>query len=113
MLSEDGVIVTGDERWQITLGRLPTSRVPATLTGVLQARLDGLPPHRREVLQPASIVGRVFWNNIVERLHNPDVAVIAPPRMINERLDALNGKELILERSTSAFAETQEYVFKH
>ncbi len=113
MLIEDGVIVTGDERWQIELGRLPTARVPATLTGVLQARLDGLPPPEREVLQHASIVGRVFWNNIVERLHNPDVAVIAPPRMINERLDALNGKELILERSTSAFAETQEYVFKH
>ncbi|HEX9440136.1 MAG TPA: AAA family ATPase, partial [Roseiflexaceae bacterium] len=113
MLIEDGVIVTGEELWRVELGRLATARVPATLTGVLQARLDGLPPPEREVLQHASVVGRVFWNNIVARLHNPDVVATEPPVMINERLGALNGKELIFERPTSAFIETHEYIFKH
>ncbi len=33
-----------------------------TLTGVLQARLDGLPPAEKRALQQASVVGTVFWD---------------------------------------------------
>ncbi len=113
MLIDDGVIVTGDERWQVEARRLAEARVPATLTGVLQARLDGLPPPERETLQQASVVGRVFWGSVVENLRNPDVGYGELPAATRERLGALRGKELIFRRAASAFAETQEYIFKH
>lgn len=44
MLIDDGVIVVGDETWQVLPERLARVHVPPTLVGVLQARIDALPP---------------------------------------------------------------------
>jgi predicted ATPase/class 3 adenylate cyclase len=112
MLIEDGVIVTGEESWRIELGRLATARVPATLTGVLQARLDGLTLAEREALQHASVIGRVFWSSVVERMRNPDV-VAETGGDASRQLSKLNSKELIFERPTQSFAGAHEYIFKH
>jgi predicted ATPase/class 3 adenylate cyclase len=113
MLIEDAVIVTDEDNWRVELDRLEIARVPATLTGVLQARLDVLSSSERAVLQQAAVVGRVFWSNVVERLRSPDELQGAPPPAPVERLSALNRKELIFERPISAFAEAHEYIFKH
>ncbi len=112
-LIEDQVIMTGEERWHVELGRLAEVRVPATLTGLIQARLDGLPAPERETLQQASVVGRVFWDNVVARLGRPEASSHEPPAATSERLNALRGKELIFRREASAFAEAREYIFKH
>jgi class 3 adenylate cyclase/tetratricopeptide (TPR) repeat protein len=113
MLIEDGVIVTGEEHWDVRPDRLAAVRVPATLTGILQARLDGLPLSERETLQQASVVGRVFWDQVVERILNPEVPQAEPSTRVHERLGALSGKELIFPHETSAFDRTNEYIFKH
>jgi hypothetical protein len=44
MLIDDGVIVTSGDRWRMAADRLVDVPIPSTLAGVLQARLDGLPP---------------------------------------------------------------------
>lgn len=113
MLIEDGVIVTGEERWNVRPERLATVRVPPTLTGILQARLDGLPPPERETLQQASVVGRVFWDNVVERILDPETPRAESATRVHERLGALSGKELIFPHETSAFDQANEYIFKH
>src|SRR6185312_4241437 len=56
MLGEEGVIVQDGERLRVESGRLAELKVPPTLTGVLQARLDGLSAGERETLQRASVV---------------------------------------------------------
>ena len=68
MLIEDGVIVADADHWRVEHARLAEARVPPTLTGVLQSRLDALPPAERATLQQASVVGRVFWDAAVARL---------------------------------------------
>jgi predicted ATPase len=68
MLIEGSVILRGEERWCVELGRLARVRVPPTLTGVLQARLDSLPRQERTLLQRASVVGRLFWDTAVAAL---------------------------------------------
>ena len=113
MLIEDGVIVTNEETWRVELERLAEVRVPATLTGILQARLDGLPAPERETLQQAAIVGRIFWGSVVEHMHQPDVPQTVPATAMMERFRALSGKELIFRHEDSVFADTQEYIFKH
>jgi predicted ATPase len=60
MLIEQQVIQPGLETWQVTMDRLATVSVPATLAGVIQARLDGLPADEHAVLQQASVIGRIF-----------------------------------------------------
>jgi predicted ATPase/class 3 adenylate cyclase len=114
MLIEDGVIVIGDGDWRVELGRLAKVKVPSTLTGILQARLDGLPSPERALLQRASVVGRVFWNSAVEHLQQAGQgASLASSDATGITLGTLWRKELIFRRETSAFAETQEYIFKH
>jgi predicted ATPase len=44
MLVDEGAIVTAGEHWSINTEKLLATHVPQTLTGVLQARLDGLKP---------------------------------------------------------------------
>jgi tetratricopeptide (TPR) repeat protein len=112
-LIDEGTILRQGEQWRVQVERLPSLKVPATLTGVLQARLDNLPAADREVLQQASVVGRVFWNRVVEHMHNPETATPGSPPLVADRLETLEKKELIFHREASAFAETPEYIFKH
>ena len=55
MLVDEGAIRAGGERWSVVPERLVATHVPQTLTGVLQARLDGLDPAEKLALQQASI----------------------------------------------------------
>ncbi len=113
MLIEDGVIVKGPDYWQVQEGRLAEVRIPPTLTGVLQARLDGLPPLEREVLQRAAVVGRIFWDGAVRRVGELAVGRPVGAAHTDRALEVLCDKELVFGRKTSAFARTQEYLFKH
>jgi predicted ATPase len=74
MLTDEGVIRTDalDGRWTIEADRLDRGGVPATITGVLQARLDNLAPAERLALQCAAVVGRVFWDDAVLAQDIPD-----------------------------------------
>ena len=103
MLIDDGVIVTTSEPWRVVGDKLLDVRVPSTLAGVLQARIDGLPPDEKTTLQQASVIGHVFWDEALQR--------IAPSA--GAALDGLMRRELAYGRETSAFEGTREFVFKH
>ncbi|MBM4429484.1 MAG: tetratricopeptide repeat protein [Chloroflexi bacterium] len=116
MLIEEGVIVRGEEQWSVELPRLKGLRVPPTLTGVLQARLDSLPHEARDVLQRASVVGRVFWDGAVAALlaGQPEgEPQTMPPADVLPLLDTVRERELVFRREHSSFAGSQEYIFKH
>ncbi|MBP8948641.1 MAG: tetratricopeptide repeat protein [Candidatus Promineofilum sp.] len=95
------------ETWLVHLDRLDAVHVPATLTGVLQARLDSLPATERETLQRASVVGRLFWDAAVVYVGDDDPASVASV------WPALGRRELVYLREETAFEGTHEYVFKH
>ncbi len=112
MLIEDGVIQRGEERWRVELDRLAEVRVPPTLTGVLQARLDSLPREEKEALQRASVVGRLFWDAAVAELAADDADRLGRDE-VAPLLDAVRGRELVFRRERSAFEGAEEYIFKH
>lgn len=103
MLIDDGVVTTDGPAWQVHAQRLATARVPSTLTGVLQARLDALAVAERRALQQASIVGSVFW----------DDALAALDPLAPSALPMLQHKALVLARESSAFEGTAEEAFRH
>ena len=103
MLIDDGVIVTGVDRWQVVPERLAKVHVPPTLVGVLQARLDALPAEERAALQCAAVVGHVFWNGAMAHIDPPSV----------DALQGLMARELVYGRETTAFEGAREFVFKH
>ena len=103
MLIDDGVIVVGDDVWQVAPERLARVHVPPTLVGVLQARIDALPAEEKRALQVAAVVGHVFWSDALRTI---DPALV-------DALPALMARELVYGRETTAFEGVGEYVFKH
>jgi tetratricopeptide (TPR) repeat protein len=109
-LIDDGVIVKGDPDWSVDETRLSTARIPPTLTGVLQSRLDTLPPGLHQLLQRASVLGRVFWDAAAVAL---SLEAGLDEDEVHALLEELRRRELILRREESGFAGTVEYVFRH
>jgi predicted ATPase/class 3 adenylate cyclase len=113
VLIDQGVILRGDAQWQVEMERLSAFSVPATLTGLLQARLDNLNPSTRETLQQAAVVGRIFWTSVVERMQNPEKPNDEIPTPIADRLRSLRAKEFIFEYGDLAASQLPEYIFKN
>ena len=106
MLIDDGVIVTDAEGWRVLPDKLLDARVPPTLTGVLQARLDALGAHERSALQQAAIVGHVFSGE----------ALAAIDAAAERALPALLRKQLVVRRDTQAAQAALgagEFAFQH
>lgn len=115
MLIDSGVITKGEPSWRVEPHSLPQVEVPTTLTGVLQARLDGLPAAERQILQLAAVIGKDFWDQTILQVSEAsrlfeegDLAI-----RIMKSLLSLQDRELIFDRKESAFAGTREYSFQH
>lgn len=101
------VITPGPTEWTITADAIGATDVPATLRGVLQARLDSLGRPERDVVERASVVGRVFWDRAVATLADQD------PGDDDEAYSRLRSKEVVFQRPTSAFDDAREFSFRH
>ena len=113
VLIDNGVILRGQDQWQVKMDQLSDLRVPATLTGLLQARLDNLTPTTRETLQQASVVGRIFWTRVLERMQNPEKQNTEASVPMDDRLRTLRAKELIFQYGDLALSNTPEFIFKN
>ena len=102
-VSSGSVSTDNDSEWRFHAERLNPQRLPATLTGVLQARLDALEPAARHALQMASVIGPVFWDDALRALDTRGPSA----------LPTLQRKALVRPRPTSAFADTAEEAFQH
>ena len=102
MLVDQGVIDASRPVWQLQHGRLQSLQVPATLVGVLQARLDALPAPARRALQQASVVGALFWDQALAALdaHSPD----ALPELCHHQLTHISDAGTIADAQAYAFA---------
>jgi class 3 adenylate cyclase/tetratricopeptide (TPR) repeat protein len=82
--------------------------LPDTVRGVLQARIDGLPPAQKELLKLASVVGHTFWLGALIELSPGSTA-----DEITRMLDALRTRELIRSpgKQEPVLAGEQEQVF--
>ncbi len=78
-------------------------RMPNTLTGLLQARLDRLARAERRALRQAAIVGFVFWDEAVAAIDPASAALLA----------SLQRRELIVQRAESTLQGAQEFAFHH
>lgn len=107
-LVQAGVVDTGTDPWRVRAEAVESLRVPSTLRGLLQARLDSLDGADRAVVGCAAVVGRVFWDAAVERLSRS-----VPGAAGEGALDRLTRREVVLPRPRSTFAGSHEYSFRH
>jgi class 3 adenylate cyclase/tetratricopeptide (TPR) repeat protein len=81
--------------------------LPENIQGVIAARLDGLPPEEKALLQRAAVLGKVFWLGAVEAMNG------APGRELEERLHALERKEFVRRERRSSVEGDTEFAFLH
>ena len=112
VLIQAGVIITREPHWIIDEEQLEKTAVPSTLTGVLQARLERLPKEERTLLEQASVVGRVFWDQAVSYLNRQGEGVLEEAG-IQDGLSYLRGREMVYHRELSVFLDAQELSLIH
>ncbi len=84
---------------------LPTElHLPATVQGVLAARIDRLAPAEKALLQQVAVIGREFPLSLVRQV------AAQPEEELYRLLSSLQHKEFLYEQP--AFPEV-EYIFKH
>jgi class 3 adenylate cyclase len=86
-LIEAGLLAISGCGWSVQ-GRIDEATVPATIQGVIAARIDRLDQTRRRVLQEASVVGREFLYRIVNEVSGSGPE-LAPSLSVLERADLI------------------------
>ena len=107
-LIDAGGIVREGDRWRAKPG-VEEVAIPDTIQGVLAARIDLLVPEEKRALQAAAVVGRVFWTGAVGVVVDGQ----GPPEAVDELLDRVERRELVLSRLSSSMSGQREYIFKH
>ncbi len=82
-------------------------RLPGSVLAMAQARIEGLEPEARHVLRAASIFGQVFWRGPVMELLEGGAT------QVEDWLDELVRRELVIERRETRFSGECEYTFRH
>jgi len=83
------------------------AELPATVQGLLAARLDSLEPFHRRVLAHAAVVGRTFWEGALVPVADAEGGDLPAA------LRALREKDLVVAGEGSALAGEPELAFKH
>jgi class 3 adenylate cyclase/tetratricopeptide (TPR) repeat protein len=112
MLIEQRAIEKEEESWRVVTSALERVRIPQTLTGVLQGRLERLEKDERAILEQASVVGRIFWDLLLVYLQKME-DVEQGKKHVLQLLDSLRSREMVFRRESSAFGEAIEHIFKH
>jgi class 3 adenylate cyclase/tetratricopeptide (TPR) repeat protein len=100
-LIESGVVTRRDGHWFI--GKTSTAAsVPDSVQSVILSRVDRLDAEAREVLRAASVIGRVFERDVLERL--------VPGVDVGRALWDLEGRKLIY---AERIVPTERFSFQH
>ncbi len=81
--------------------------LPETVQGLIAARLDGLTPDEKALLQAGAVLGKVFWLGAATQLTEVE------RWSAEELLHALERKEFLRRERRSSVAGEVEYAFRH
>ena len=80
------------------------AQLPDSVQGIIAARLDLLDPAEKQLLQDASVLGKVFWRGGIEALGTANA---------DELLPRLQRKEFVRRERASTMSDDAEYAFRH
>jgi class 3 adenylate cyclase/tetratricopeptide (TPR) repeat protein len=101
LFEEDVLVRNGAVKLTRPLSQL---KIPATVQGILAARIDRLAPEAKELLQALAAIGMEFPLSLVRQV------VEQPPERLDRLLSALQTGEFIYEQPATGDVE---YEFKH
>ena len=101
-LIESEILLRDGEGWKLT-GPIRDSTVSSTIHGIIGGRLDRLEKESKQVLQEASVIGRSFLYEILQKISTLQQGIDSCMRSL-EQMDFIR---------TKALHPDLEYVFKH
>jgi class 3 adenylate cyclase/tetratricopeptide (TPR) repeat protein len=101
-LIESGSLVRDNGDWKVTRS-ITESEISSTIHGVISGRLDRLEKETKRILQEASVIGRTFFYEILNRVTEIEDQMDQCLRIL-ERLDLIR---------TRSLHPDLEYIFKH
>jgi class 3 adenylate cyclase/tetratricopeptide (TPR) repeat protein len=104
MLLDRGLLKLEGSEYRST-GPIEALDVPETLQGLIAARLDGLLPEERRVLQHASVVGKIFTKAALAAVSG------MPEAQVEEILTSLIRKEVLFLQADPRSPEHGQYGF--
>ena len=104
MLLDRGLLEPDENGYRV-VGDLTTLDVPETLHALIAARLDGLEPPERQLLQDAAVLGKTFTPRGLAALGGADEATLTP------LLSSLVRKEMLVLDSDPRSPERGQYGF--
>ncbi|HEX5937684.1 MAG TPA: adenylate/guanylate cyclase domain-containing protein [Actinomycetota bacterium] len=81
--------------------------LPDTVQGIIAARLDGLDPADKTLLQDAAVIGKAFWLGAVAAIGGGD------PSVIEDRSHGLERGRFVRRARRSSVGGENEYAFLH
>jgi len=112
-LLDAGIVLLEKDKTIVTRG-VKELEVPDTLQGVIAARIDRLPQESKRTLQTASVIGRMFQQQVLAYLVEQERVSIH----LDGALSELRRRELINLRQIEVMSGAKipadlEYIFKH
>jgi class 3 adenylate cyclase/tetratricopeptide (TPR) repeat protein len=104
MLLDRGLLVREGEEYRPT-GEIATLAVPETLHALIAARLDGLSPEERRLVQDASVLGKIFTKQALSSLS------MVPEPGLEPLLQGLVRKEVLFVQGDPRSPERGQYGF--
>jgi class 3 adenylate cyclase/tetratricopeptide (TPR) repeat protein len=105
MLVDRGFLRRTGRVWRLeATDQLP---LPETVQGIIAARLDTLSPEEKRLLQDAAVLGKVGWLGALAALGD------LPRWTAEQRLHALERRELLRRERRSQVAGERQYAFRH
>ena len=86
---------------------LTMAELPGSVQGIIAARLDGLDPGDKALLQDAAVVGKTFWLGAVAAIGGRD------PADLEGRLHELERGRFVRHARRSSVGDETEYAFLH
>lgn len=109
MFIRDGIITREDnDHWVIQDTPLDKHKIPTTVYGLLEARLDRVGKLEKVILQRAAVIGRIFYDSALKVIDKEDDFHVPNLESI---LNNLISQGFIYRRESSTFADSTEYIF--
>ncbi len=101
-LIESGSLVFENKEWKL-IRVLDETIMPASIQGIISARLDRLGVDTKRIAQEASVIGRTFRDEILSK-------ITSVPGSVGRHLEQLERIDMIRKRTLN---HEPEYIFKH
>jgi class 3 adenylate cyclase/tetratricopeptide (TPR) repeat protein len=105
MLSDRGLLRR--DGGALTLAANGDLPLPESIQGIIAARLDVLSTEEKELIQDASVLGKVVWTGALETISQ------RPRASVEECLHALRRKDFLRHERRSAVAGETQFTFLH